>query len=35
MYAIDKIAAQIETKSDLRRRVINVKQQLYGKSAVI
>jgi chromosomal replication initiator protein len=35
MYAIDKIAAQIETKSDLRRRVINVKQQLYGESAVI
>ncbi len=35
MYAIDKIAAQIETKSDLRKRVINVKQQLYGESAVI
>ncbi len=35
MYAIDKIAAQIETKSDLRKRVINVRQQLYGESAVI
>ncbi len=35
MYAIDKIAAQIETKSDLRRRVINIKQQLYGESAVV
>lgn len=35
MYAIDKIAAQIETKSDLRRRVISVKQQLYGEAAVI
>jgi chromosomal replication initiator protein len=35
MYAIDKIATKIETKSDLRKRVINVKQQLYGEAAVI
>jgi chromosomal replication initiator protein len=35
MYAIDKIANQIETKAELRKRVINVKQQLYGQGAVI
>ncbi len=35
MYAIAKIANQIETKAELRKRVINVKQQLYGQSAVI
>lgn len=35
MYAIDKIANQIETRSELRKRVINVKQQLYGQSAVV
>jgi chromosomal replication initiator protein len=35
MYAIGKIENQIETKADLRKRVINVKQQLYGQSAVI
>ena len=35
MYAIDKIANQIETKAELRKRVINVKQQLYGQRAVI
>jgi chromosomal replication initiator protein len=35
MYAIDKIANQIETKSDLRKRVISVKQQLYGPAAVV
>jgi chromosomal replication initiator protein len=35
MYAIHKIANQIETKSDLRKRVINIKQQLYGEAAVI
>jgi chromosomal replication initiator protein len=35
MYAIDKIANQIETKSDLRKRVISVKQQLYGQAAVV
>ena len=35
MYAIDKISNQIETKAELRKRVINVKQQLYGQSAVI
>jgi chromosomal replication initiator protein len=35
MYAIDKIANQIETKADLRKRVINVKQQLYGQAAVV
>jgi chromosomal replication initiator protein len=35
MYAIDKIANQIETKAELRKRVINVKQQLYGQSVVV
>ncbi len=35
MYAIDKIANEIETKADLRKRVINVKQQLYGQAAVV
>jgi chromosomal replication initiator protein len=35
MYAIEKIANDIETKTDLRKRVVNVKQQLYGKGAVI
>jgi chromosomal replication initiator protein len=35
MYAIEKIAGDIETKTDLRKRVVNVKQQLYGQGAVI
>lgn len=35
MYAIEKIANQIETKADLRKRVISVKQQLYGQAAVV
>ncbi len=35
MYAIAKIANKIETKADLRKRVISVKQQLYGQSAVV
>ena len=35
MYAIEKIANQIETKADLRKRVISIKQQLYGQSAVV
>ena len=35
MYAIQKIANAIETKADLRKRIINVKQQLYGQAAVI
>jgi chromosomal replication initiator protein len=35
MYAIQKIANQIETKADLRKRVINVKQKLYGQAAVV
>ena len=35
MYAIDKIANEIETKTDLRKRVVSVKQQLYGQAAVI
>jgi chromosomal replication initiator protein len=35
MYAIEKIANDIETKTDLRKRVVNVKQQLYGQGAVI
>jgi chromosomal replication initiator protein len=35
MYAIQKIANDIETKADLRKRVVSVKQQLYGQAAVI
>ncbi len=35
MYAIEKIANQIETKADLRKRVISVKQQLYSQSAAV
>ena len=35
MYAIEKIANQIETKADLRKRVISIKQQLYGQSALV
>ena len=35
MYAIQKISNEIETKTDLRKRVVNVKQQLYGQAAVI
>jgi chromosomal replication initiator protein len=35
MYAIDKIASEIETKTDLRKRVVNIKQQLYGQNAVV
>jgi chromosomal replication initiator protein len=35
MYAIQKISNEIETKTDLRKRVVSVKQQLYGQAAVI
>ena len=35
MYAIEKISNEIETKTDLRKRVVSVKQQLYGQSAVV
>jgi chromosomal replication initiator protein len=35
MYAIQKIANEIETKADLRKRVINVKQQLYSQAAAV
>ena len=35
MYAIEKISGDIETKADLRKRVVNIKQQLYGQAAVI
>ena len=35
MYAIEKIANEIETKTDLRKRVVNIKQQLYGQGAVV
>jgi len=35
MYAIEKISNEIETKTDLRKRVVNIKQQLYGQTAVI
>jgi chromosomal replication initiator protein len=35
MYAIRKVSNEIETKTDLRKRVANVKQQLYGQTAVM
>ena len=35
MHSIDKITSDIETKADLRKRVVTVKQQLYGQGAVI
>ena len=35
MYAIEKITSDIESKTDLRKRVVNIKQQLYGQGAVI
>jgi chromosomal replication initiator protein len=35
MYAINKISNEIETKTDLRRRVVSVKQQLYGEAAIV
>ena len=35
MYAIEKIESDIETKTDLRKRVVNIKQQLYGQGAVV
>jgi chromosomal replication initiator protein len=35
MYSIDKITSDIESKTDLRKRVISIKQQLYGQGAVI
>ena len=35
MYAIEKIASEIETKTDLRKRVVHIKQQLYGQGAVV
>ena len=35
MYAIEKVSGDIETKTELRKRVVNVKQQLYGQAAVV
>ena len=35
MYAINKISSDIETKADLRKRVVSIKQQLYGQGAVV
>jgi chromosomal replication initiator protein len=35
MYAIEKIANQMEIKADLRKRIISVKQQLYGQSVIV
>lgn len=35
MYAIHKISNDIETKTDLRKRVATVKQQLYGQTTAI
>ncbi len=35
MYAVQKIANEIEMKTDLRKHVVNVKQQLYGQAAGI
>ncbi len=34
MYAIEKISNEIETKSDLRRRVGNIEQQLYNGTSL-
>jgi chromosomal replication initiator protein len=34
MYAIDKIADNIERDANLRRRVVNIKQQMYGQAVV-
>ena len=35
MYSINKITSDIESKSDLRKRVVSIKQQLYGQGAVV
>jgi chromosomal replication initiator protein len=35
MYAIQKISNDIETKTDLRKRVATVKQQLYGQTTAV
>jgi len=35
MYSIDKITSDIESKTDLRKRVVSIKQQLYGQGAVV
>ena len=35
MYAIEKIESEIEAKTDLRKRVVNIKQQLYGQGVVV
>lgn len=35
MYAIEKISSEIETRTELRKRVVNIKQQLYGQGVVI
>ena len=35
MYAIQKVSNEIETKTDLRKRVTNVKQQLYSQTTVM
>jgi len=35
MYAINKISNEIETKTDLRKRVVSIKQQLYGQAAIV
>ena len=35
MYAIDKITDSIERDANLRRRVVNIRQQLYGQALVV
>jgi chromosomal replication initiator protein len=35
MYAIEKIADQIERDDRLRRDIVSIKQQLYGQSAIV
>jgi chromosomal replication initiator protein len=35
MYAIEKIESEIESKTELRKRVVNIKQQLYGQGVVV
>jgi chromosomal replication initiator protein len=35
MYAIEKITDKLETDDDLRRRVVNIRQQLYGQPVAV
>ena len=35
MYAIDKIEGEMDTKTDLRKRINNIERELFGQGAVI